>query len=1845
MVRHIDTEPLGYPSPAGLGFSNAAGTFLVLESPATPPASTSDVIVISEVGDLLGTATLAASVENPLNMTFDNQGNRLLIFQPGSQELLEIAADAFGVLQPNTLTSINAGQFGLQDPRGMTVDPQSGNLYILDGNGPNIVRIVPDASQGFAQATVSTVSLAGKGLDGVRGIAFDPVTGNFHMLDSIGQLLYEVTETGLVAVSRDVSGLGLSDPQGMVFAPSGDQTDDPSVLNLYIADSGLGGAAGNITELQLTQAAPVASASAQAQEPDFVSTLIRTIDASAFSPPSPDTAGVAFMSSGFYSGTLFLADSEVNEIGSLFTGDNLFNITLDGILLDTLTAISFSDEPTGIAFNSSNNHLFISDDDAKRIFELNPGADGQFNTADDVLSSFDTTAFGSTDPEGIAYDPFQGFLYMVDGINSEVYEISPGPNGIFDGVGVDDVVTSFDVGVLGVQDPEGITYDTVAQLLYVVGRSSQDIIVALTTAGALIQNIDISAANPIKAAGLAFAPSSGNPALNSLYLADRGVDNNADPNENDGKVYELTIPNSVTPGNTPPDVNAGLDQAITLPDDAVLDGTVTDDGETLPVPTITWSKVSGPGTVTFANENVEDTTASFSTAGSYVLRLSAFDGEQTRFDDMTVTASNFGEATVDIRIAASSDDAEERSTGNMSLSSSDLEMVFDSGGNQTVGLRFTGVNIPPGSTILSAYVQFQVDEVNTGATPLTVQGQNSANPATFTSAGNNITLRPLTTASVPWSPAPWNSVGEAGLDQRTPDISSVIQEIVNLPGWASGNPLAVIIGGTGERTAESFDGTPSAAPLLHIVFSTIVGSETVPDVVGLAQAAAEAAIVNANLVVGTITQQSSVTVPVGDVISQNPIGGTSVAPGTAVNLVVSTGSVPVNVPNVVGLTQAAAETAIVNASLVVGTVTLESSNTVPAGDVISQNPIGGTSVPSGSAVDLVVSTGPPGSGVTVDVRVSAGSDDAEERATGSVSLSSTDLELVFDSGGNQTVGLRFLGVAIPPGATITEAYVQFQADETHSGVTSLTVQGQNSANPATFTSATNNITSRPLTTASVPWSPVPWNIVGEAGPDQRTADISSVIQEIVNLPGWASGNALAVIISGSGERVAESFNGIPSAAPLLHVVYSTGVPVNVPDVVGLAQAAAETAIVNASLVVGTVTQQSSATVPLGDVISQNPIGGSTALSGSAVDLVVSLGPPVNVPNVVGLAQAAAETAIVNAGLVVGTVTTQGSPTVPAGDVISQNPIGGTSVDPGSVVDLVVSSGPTPVNVPNVVGLAQAAAETAIVNAGLVVGTVTQQSSATVPAGDVISQNPIGGTSVAPGSAVDLVVSTGPVPVNVPDVVGLAQAAAESAIVNAGLVVGTVTQQSSDTVPAGDVISQNPIGGTSVPSGSAVDLVVSSGPPGSGLTIDVRISAGSDDAEERATGSMSLSSTDLEMVFDSGGNQTVGLRFAGVDIPPGATITDAYIQFQADETHAGATTLTVRGQNSANPATFTSATNNITLRPLTTASVPWSPAPWNSVGEAGLNQQTPNISSIVQEIINLPGWAIGNPLAVIISGSGERVAESFNGVPGAAPLLHVVFSAGAPVNVPDVVGLTQAAAESAITGASLVVGTVTPQSSETVPAGDVISQNPVGGSSVAPGSSVNLVVSSGPPGTGLTLDVRVSSNSDDAEERANGTVNNGSSDLELVFDSGGNQTVGVRFQGVTIPPGATINNAYVQFQADEVNTGATSLTVQGQDVINAASFATVVNNITSRPLTTAAVPWFPAPWNTVGEAGLDQRTPDISAVIQEIINLPGWASGNPLAIILSGTGERTAESFNGVPGAAPLLHVEYSTVPP
>ncbi|MDN3510959.1 MAG: hypothetical protein NG784_06605 [Candidatus Jettenia sp.] len=830
-ARTIETRYLGILDPAGLSFSSKAGIFLIVDYSKLARSYSdlsSDITIITPTEDLVGSVRIADYINDPINMTFDKKASRLLIFQSDTNTLVEIKAGADGYLEPDTITKFDAQKFGLQNPQGMTVDPANGHLFVFDGAVPEIVHIKPHPRRDFHKAKISRIHLEQVEKSDLRGIALNPVNGHLYILNFYERMLYEFTGKGKLIARRDVSEFGLQDPQGMVFAPSGDLTDDPSKTSLYIANCSFTGQGvqktqlsddmgkqkeqgyGNIIELSLTQP-PVVAATSNA-------TLVRTIDTSRFSPPSPDPSGITYLPS---SNGLLMCDGEVDEM-SIFAGANLFEASLTGNLLDTLSAMSFSDEPVGITINPANRHLFISDDVVRKVFELDPGPDGKYDTSDDRLTSFNTKPFGSTDPEGIAYDTSQGVLFIADGLNREVYRVAPGNNGIFDGVSPsgDDQVTHFDTLSIGVDDPEGIEYNPDNNRLYLVGKPATQL-AELTKAGALTQMFDISAANAKKPAGLAFGPGSLNPNVKNIYIAARGIDNDSNPNENDGKVYEMSF-TQAPPGNQRPTVSAGQDQTITLPANASLNGTVSDDGLPNPpgVVTTTWSEVSGTGTVTFGNVNAVDTTASFSLAGTYVLRLTANDGELNASDDVTITVlDTTGGGTIDVRVSASSDDAEENALGNMIRSSSDLDLVTTSSGNQKVGMRFTGITIPKDAAIMNAYIQFKADEIRSRAISLIIQGEAANNAAPFTSTNGNISSRSKTIAAVPWSPAAWTTIGATGPDQRTPDISSVIQEIVSRAGWSSGNSLVIIITGTGRRVAKSYNGDQAGAPLLHIVYS------------------------------------------------------------------------------------------------------------------------------------------------------------------------------------------------------------------------------------------------------------------------------------------------------------------------------------------------------------------------------------------------------------------------------------------------------------------------------------------------------------------------------------------------------------------------------------------------------------------------------------------------------------------------------------------------------------------------------------------------------------------------------------------------------------------------------------------------------------------------------------------------------------------------------------------------------------------------------------------------------------------------------------------------------------------
>jgi uncharacterized protein YjiK len=1431
----LSEEKTGVSSPVGLAFSSTSNAFYVVG--AQPGALPETDVVKLTLRDRVGSTRLAAAVQDPINMAFDARRNRLLLLGQAS-ELFEVQAGGGGDLDPATLSRRDIARFGLSNPQGMAVDPASGTVFILDAALPRIVRVELDPAGGFDAAVTSEIDLRPAGLRDVRGLALDPSSGHLYL--GSGRTLVELATDGVVVASRDLSGFALSKSEGLVFAPSGDQTDDPSQLSLFLADSGTAPtgsgiapsastkpapSAGQIMEVSL--AAPITTASIE-----FTSSLVNSVNLGGLSPPSTDPSGITYVPT---SNRLLISDGEVEEtVNGIthFQGANVWELNRNGLTLNRTANISnvppgvvvpVTNEPAGAGFNPTNGHYYFSADDGKKVFDVNPGADGLVGTAGDTVVSFDTLSHGNSDPEGITYDTFSGNLFVADGLNREVYRYTTGGS----------LVGHFDTASLGVEDPEAVEFNPDSGTLFILSDAlntpnPNPIIVETTTGGTLVRTISAAASNAIKPAGLAYGPpSTGSATPKRFYIVDRGIDNNNDPNAVDGKLYEMTTPAANPPGNTPPSVNAGTDQSVTLPASANLNGTVTDDG--LPTPpslTTAWSQVSGPGAVTFGNASMVDTTASVPIPGIYVVRLTANDGQFSASDEATLIFSGSGSAqTVDVRVNAAGDDAEEYAGGIVQKGDGDLDMMTDATGTGNpkvvVGMRFNSMTIPPGASISSAYLQFQADEADSVATSLTIKGQDAVNPVTFTTAGFDISSRPTTSASASWSPAPWVGIGDAGLAQRAPGLAGIIQEIVNKPGWASGNSLVLLVTGSGERVAVAHNQIATAAPLLHVEYSgSAPGAPQITSYEGGASASVSAAENQTSA-----ADVDAVDPDVGDTLTYSISGG---ADQSKFSVVPTTGVVTfTSAPNFESPTDVGGNNVYdVTVSVSDGhggldtqaiAVTVLNVNEFPpvitsngGGDTASVSPFENqTAVTDVDATDADLAT--------VVYAISGGADAlkfAIVPATGVLTfVSAPDFENPTDAGGDGTYDV--VVEASDGSLSDTQAIAVTVAD---------VVEGSNQAP------------------------------VVDAGPDQA-----------ITLPANATLDGTV------------SDDGLPNPPGAVTTTWSmTSGP-------------------------GTVTFGDASAV---DTTASFSVDGTYVLSLTASDSELSTPDELTVT--------------------VNPVPNNQPPSVSAG--LDQT----ITLPANATLDGTVSDDGLP-NPP---------------------GAVTTTWSKTSGPGTVTFGN---------ASAVD---TTASFSVD-------------------GVYVLRLTADDGDATPFDELtVTVN---------------------PATTQSLDIRVSVGADDAEQRTDNTVVLGNADLDMMIDgTEANSVVGTRFRAVTIPPGASITSAYLQFQAAAVHSVATSLTIRGHAADNASVFTTVNNDLSSRPTTTASAAWTVDPWLAVDAAGAAQRSPSLTGIIQQIVSRPGWASGNSLVLLVTGSGTRVARSQNSLMGvAAPLLHVEWAAGG--NQPPSVG--------------------------------------------------------------------------------------------------------------------------------------------------------------------------------------------------------------------------------------------------
>jgi hypothetical protein len=532
---YYDLANLGVQGLTGLVYSPRADVLMALHK-QTGKSGQSLAMVNREEDGLVGDSILNSQPADALNIAFNGKANSMFSFDPAKQELSAIPADAKGALQANASVTgrYNLRGVGIQQAQGMAFDPATGQLFLLDPSGKRLITVAPDAAGSYdgdkagREKRLNRIDLKSIGAKHLRGLAINPNTGNLFTIDPDTKTLYEITQQGALVSTRDMSSFeyDLQNTSGMVFAPSGDSTDDPAIQNLYVADTG----ANRIAEISITPAVLAALPAASSIS------LVNTILTYKWNPPSPDTSGLSYNP---FTNQLQVSDSEVDEM-SIYQGVNAYRSSLSGSLQSTCDTTSFTHEPSGLGVNTDNGDIYYSDDGQKIIYQAHLGPDGKYCTGDDFVTSTDTKSYGDYDPEGMEYG--NGKIYITDGKNAEVYVVSLGPNGILDGAPPkgDDTFYHWDTASLGLRDPEGIGFQPVNGTLMIVSRADK-ILLETTVDGQPLRQFDISFSNILKPAGVGVGPGSKDSSNVNVYVSQRGVDNNSNPNENDGKIFEFNV--------------------------------------------------------------------------------------------------------------------------------------------------------------------------------------------------------------------------------------------------------------------------------------------------------------------------------------------------------------------------------------------------------------------------------------------------------------------------------------------------------------------------------------------------------------------------------------------------------------------------------------------------------------------------------------------------------------------------------------------------------------------------------------------------------------------------------------------------------------------------------------------------------------------------------------------------------------------------------------------------------------------------------------------------------------------------------------------------------------------------------------------------------------------------------------------------------------------------------------------------------------------------------------------------------------------------------------------------------
>ncbi|UCE86744.1 MAG: SdiA-regulated domain-containing protein [Deltaproteobacteria bacterium] len=649
---------------------------------------------------------------------------------------------------------------GSAEAVGATFDTGSGRLLLLEASGD--LRELAMGAGGLPDAA-SALRLGGTGAGTVSfgGIAVDPATGQVFVLDAAARRILRLGPSstdehgrGLPLVGRlDLSWPGDGEPGALSF--------DPNTRHLFV----------------------LSRSSERLLELSEFGVLIAVHDTSALG--LSDARGMVFAPSADLTDDsatthLYIADAGDGETGRILEVSlaepqvvSAAAAVESATLVQIIDSASFSppsSDTSGLAWNSNAGRLIASDSELNErpYFE---DVNVWETTFDGVVRETSVTTGFSMEPTGVAFNPSDGHFFFSDDDADRIFEARMLASGDLE------LVQEMNVRSFDIRDAEGVAYDAASGHLFVVDGVNAEIYeIAPGPDGVLDGRDETVVSFDLAVLGLGDPEGVEYDAVNdTLFIVDHKTDTVLETTRDGVELRRIDV--SVLNG----EVLAGIALAPSSDGSGAMHLYISDRGVD------TDSPIDGR---------------------IYEIDIGAAPPPPPPPPPP--------DGSFERRVEVSEDDAEESlESGSVDLSSSDLELGFEASA-QLVGLRFRNLPIEQGALVTRAYLQFTVDETNSEPTAIEIRGQASGDAAGFDGSSADLSSRPTTTAHASWSPPPWDAVGASGVEQQSADLSRLIEEVVGRADWSSGNSIVLLLSGTGQRVADSFDGSADGAPLLHV---------------------------------------------------------------------------------------------------------------------------------------------------------------------------------------------------------------------------------------------------------------------------------------------------------------------------------------------------------------------------------------------------------------------------------------------------------------------------------------------------------------------------------------------------------------------------------------------------------------------------------------------------------------------------------------------------------------------------------------------------------------------------------------------------------------------------------------------------------------------------------------------------------------------------------------------------------------------------------------------------------------------------------------------------------------------